>query len=369
MDSLSSYSRSIGTSLKVISFPMSKNLKLHPSYHEVVTLLLSTLLSRVISSVVGEVQMAFVKGRQIIDGPLRVDEIISWAKLYKSVKWRNWIHTCLGSAFASVLINGSPAPEFKMEKCLRQGANMSRSANWYPLLERFQKCLSSLKAKALSFGCRLTLTKSILGSLGIYYFSTFKAPKMVISKLERVRRKFFWGGASDSNKIAWTTWDKVVSPLDQGGLGIRSLRVSSSVVYASNVVRSAIGTDSLNLTHDWTKLLRSEAEYDELLERESLVSNLHLWNKDDKWQGIRVYKFNLDCVANVKWVVELSFNARLLSSTSIYFSRLVNFLEVKHFISTSVKEIDIVQLGIVSQVGLKLLLRSSSVSAPPHKLK
>ncbi|GJR80572.1 hypothetical protein Tco_0151357 [Tanacetum coccineum] len=209
MDSPSSYSRSIGTSLKVISFPMSKNLKLHPSYHEVVTL----LLSRVISSVVGEVQMAFVKGRQIIDGPLMVDEIISWAKLYKSVKWRNWIHTCLGSAFASVLINGSPAPEFKMEKCLRQ--------------ERFQKCLSSLKAKALSFGCRLTLTKSILGSLGIYYFlkRDSKAPKWY-SKLEMVRRKFFWGGASDSNKIAWTTWDKVVSPLDQGGLGIRSLRVS-----------------------------------------------------------------------------------------------------------------------------------------------
>ncbi|GKD10736.1 hypothetical protein Tco_1190421 [Tanacetum coccineum] len=53
----------------------------------------------------------------------------------------------------------------------------------------------------------------------------------------------------------------------------------------------------------------------------------------------------------------------------ISFSHLVNLLEVKHFISTSVKEIDIVQLGIVSQAGLKLLLRSSSVSTPPHKLK
>ncbi|GJW33204.1 hypothetical protein Tco_0053236 [Tanacetum coccineum] len=83
-------------------------------------------------------------------------------------------------------------------------------------------------------------------------------------------------------------------------------------------------------------------------------------------KGFRVYKFNLDYVANIKWVVELPFNARLLSSTSISFSRLVNFLEVKHFISTSVKGIDIVQLGIVSQAGLMLLLRSSLVSAPPH---
>ncbi|GJV52233.1 hypothetical protein Tco_1447974 [Tanacetum coccineum] len=51
-------------------------------------------------------------------------------------------------------------------------------------------------------------------------------------------------------------------------------------------------------------------------------------------KGIRVYKFNLDYVASIKWVVELPFNARLLSSTS------------------SVKEIDNVQLGIVNQAVL-----------------
>ncbi|GKC52224.1 hypothetical protein Tco_1074969, partial [Tanacetum coccineum] len=86
-------------------------------------------------------------------------------------------------------------------------------------------------------------------------------------------------------------------------------------------------------------------------------------------KGIRVYKFNIDYVVSIKWVVELPFNARLLSCTSISFSHLVNLLEVKHFILTFVKEIDIVQLGIVNQAGLKLLLRSSSVSAPPHKPK
>ncbi|GJR60452.1 hypothetical protein Tco_1502614 [Tanacetum coccineum] len=34
-------------------------------------------------------------------------------------------------------------------------------------------------------------------------------------------------------------------------------------------------------------------------------------------KGIRVYKFNLHYVASIKWVVELPFNARLLSSTSL----------------------------------------------------
>nr|GEW99001.1 retrotransposon protein, putative, Ty1-copia subclass [Tanacetum cinerariifolium] len=96
-------------------------------------------------------------------------------------------------------------------------ANMYRSANWFPLLEWFQKRLSSWKAKSLSFGGRLILLKSVLRSLGVYYFSNFKALKMVISKLESIRRNFFLGGGyMDSNKISWVAWDKVISPRSWG---------------------------------------------------------------------------------------------------------------------------------------------------------
>ena len=41
-----------------------------------------TRLGKVIASVVVEAQMAYIKGRQIIDAPLIVDEIVSWAKIY-----------------------------------------------------------------------------------------------------------------------------------------------------------------------------------------------------------------------------------------------------------------------------------------------
>ncbi|GJY18325.1 putative RNA-directed DNA polymerase, eukaryota, reverse transcriptase zinc-binding domain protein [Tanacetum coccineum] len=64
------------------------------------------------------------------------------------------------------------------------GANMSRLSNWSPLVERFQKRLSNWKSKSLSYGGRLTLLKSILGNLGVYFFSTFKAPTTIIKKLE-----------------------------------------------------------------------------------------------------------------------------------------------------------------------------------------
>ncbi|GJZ05566.1 putative RNA-directed DNA polymerase, eukaryota, reverse transcriptase zinc-binding domain protein [Tanacetum coccineum] len=105
------------------------------------------------------------------------------------------------------------------------GANMSRCTHWSPLVERFRNRLSNWKCRTLSYGGRLTLIKSVLGSLRVYFFSTFKAPITIINNLERIRKNFFWGGSSEERKIAWVAWEKVIAPLDQGGLNIGSLKV------------------------------------------------------------------------------------------------------------------------------------------------
>lgn len=105
------------------------------------------------------------------------------------------------------------------------GANMSRCANWSPLIDRFLKRLSRWKSKTLSIGGRLTLIKSVLGGLGVYYFTTFKAPKMIIDKLESIRRNFFLAGSLVTKKISWIPWDNALSPINQGGLGICCLKM------------------------------------------------------------------------------------------------------------------------------------------------
>ncbi|GKD87974.1 putative RNA-directed DNA polymerase, eukaryota, reverse transcriptase zinc-binding domain protein [Tanacetum coccineum] len=86
----------------------------------------------------------------------------------------------------------------------------------------------------------------------VYFFSTFKAPKSIINKLECIRRKFFWGGSLDSSKIAWIAWDKVISPLNKGGLGVGSLWVSNLGLIAKWWWRFLNERDSL-----WCKVIHS----------------------------------------------------------------------------------------------------------------
>ncbi|GJU55544.1 RNA-directed DNA polymerase, eukaryota [Tanacetum coccineum] len=100
--------------------------------------------------------LAFLKGRNILDGPLILNECMAWyrkrkkalmvfkvdfekafdslswkyldeimGKLGFGCKWRNWISGCLMNSRASILVNGSPTNEFVMQKGLRQGDPMS----------------------------------------------------------------------------------------------------------------------------------------------------------------------------------------------------------------------------------------------------
>nr|GEY28825.1 RNA-directed DNA polymerase, eukaryota [Tanacetum cinerariifolium] len=93
-------------------------------------------LARVIDTVISMEQSAFIKQRQILDGPLMVNEVIQWCKRKKSKlmvlhfmgfneTWIRWISGCLHSVVASILINGSPTYEFNIHRGLRQGDPLS----------------------------------------------------------------------------------------------------------------------------------------------------------------------------------------------------------------------------------------------------
>lgn len=71
------------------------------------------------------------------------------------------------------------------------GTNMRLVKSWKPVVDKFTSRLNGWAVKTLSLGGRLTIIKSVLNSLPLYFFSLFTAPKTVISSLEKLRNKFF----------------------------------------------------------------------------------------------------------------------------------------------------------------------------------
>ncbi|GJZ73517.1 RNA-directed DNA polymerase, eukaryota [Tanacetum coccineum] len=77
--------------------------------YKIIAKVMANRLAQVIDSVISREQTAFIKHRQILDGPLMI----------------SWIKGCLFSATTSILINGSPTCEYQINRGLRQGDPLS----------------------------------------------------------------------------------------------------------------------------------------------------------------------------------------------------------------------------------------------------
>lgn len=126
------------------------------SFYKVLSKLLARRLKCVISKLVSQQQLAFIKGRQITDASLITNECIDTRKrqgipgilckldiekafdhvhwnfllnLLKDMgfgsKWTNWIYWCISTVRFSVLMNGSPQGFFPSKRGLRQGDSLS----------------------------------------------------------------------------------------------------------------------------------------------------------------------------------------------------------------------------------------------------
>ncbi|GJR44939.1 RNA-directed DNA polymerase, eukaryota [Tanacetum coccineum] len=126
------------------------------SIYKIISKILTNRLVAVLGDIVNDVQSAFIKGRQILDGPFILNEVIQWCKSKKKQslifkvdfekafdtvrwdflddvlkkfgfgnKWCEWIQKCLKSSRGSILVNGSPTEEFQFFKGLKQGDPLS----------------------------------------------------------------------------------------------------------------------------------------------------------------------------------------------------------------------------------------------------
>ena len=94
---------------------------------------------------------------------------------------------------------------------------------WDTIEERFRRRLATWKRQYISKGGRVTLIRSTLSNLPIYFMSLFRIPSLVCKRLEKIQRDFLWGGGNLEKKSHLVSWATVCTDKKVGGLGVRGL--------------------------------------------------------------------------------------------------------------------------------------------------
>ncbi|WJX46909.1 hypothetical protein P8452_33654 [Trifolium repens] len=120
--------------------------------YKIIAKVLAKRLANVMDSIISSNQSAFIKGRNLLDGVLIVNEMVDWVKKNKKEclifkvdfekaydlvdwgfleymlqrcgfceKWIDWMKVCVFAGNLSVLVNGSPTGEINIQRGLKQG--------------------------------------------------------------------------------------------------------------------------------------------------------------------------------------------------------------------------------------------------------
>ncbi|KAL6141135.1 hypothetical protein ACLB2K_059426 [Fragaria x ananassa] len=139
-----------------------------------------------------------------------------------------------------------------------------RSSYFQPITEKIRVRFSSWKGSMLSMASRLQLIKSTIYSMLIHSFQVYQWSISLLRRLEVWCRNFLWSGSIDSRGVPLIAWKQCCSPLDEGGVGLKQLRVLISSLHlkkAWDVFTSVSDRSTLLRTRFWRngKLRRSYA--------------------------------------------------------------------------------------------------------------
>ncbi|GJZ58020.1 hypothetical protein Tco_0613514 [Tanacetum coccineum] len=155
---------------------------------------------------------------------------------------------------------------------IKVGGLMSRVNSWDKVVDSLYARLSKWKMKTLSIGDRLTLLKSVLGSMPIYYMSLFKVPSQVLKKMEAIRSHFFNGAEAHENKMCWVKWNRVLASKEKGGLGVSSYFALNRALMIKWTWRFRNDGNSL-----WSKFIRAMYGSDGKLRKHVNRSHPSIW--------------------------------------------------------------------------------------------
>lgn len=98
---------------------------------------------------------------------------------------------------------------------------------------------------------RATLVQSSLSTMPMYAMQSTKLPRSTCDDIDRMSRRFLWGGDEDRRKVHLVSWQNVTKPKMEGGLGFRSMRQVNAAFLAKLGWRLLAEPDAL-----WARVIR-----------------------------------------------------------------------------------------------------------------
>jgi len=77
------------------------------------------------------------------------------------------------------------------------GGNQYKVSFWNGLLDKVKKKLSRWKGRLMSMAGRVTMIKSTLSSMFLFFLWLFKIPKVVNKEFIKIQQRFLWGWETD----------------------------------------------------------------------------------------------------------------------------------------------------------------------------
>lgn len=121
------------------------------------------------------------------------------------------------------------------------------------ILDKIRSRITGWKMHLLSHAGCLTLIKSVLTSVPVYYMSTTLLPTRIINRVNALTRNFFWGKVEGQKYMCLIAWNKMCRPTKEGGLGIRDMRCFNETLLLKIVWQFASQADKL-----WVQVMRSK---------------------------------------------------------------------------------------------------------------
>eukprot|EP00253_Pinus_taeda_P018177 PITA_18177 len=128
--------------------------------------------------------------------------------------------------------------------------NAYRKQDWNWLVAKIEARISHWSFKWLSRAGRLTLIKSVLLAMPVYWVALTWVLKRIRGKINIICNRFLWAGSKEDFVLPWVAWDKVARPKEWGGWGIKNLTDFSISLAAKSSWRI------IKMENLWTKVIK-----------------------------------------------------------------------------------------------------------------